>query len=148
MNALEVYAILNKKLKGVISGVASVTMEGTTIKWTFTDGSTASMKFPDPKAIAGVAITDTKHLVCTLSTGDVIDAGELPSMDIAISKESGNALIKKSDGLYVSKTAVTIDEDSLCYNDKEELSIKDDYVSDKMANNTISEKQVEELFNG
>ena len=146
MNALEVYAILNKKLKGVISGVASVTMEGTTINWTFTDGSTAAMKFPDPKAITNVAITDTKHLVCTLSTGDVIDAGELPNMDIAISKASGNALVKKSDGLYVSKSALIIDDNSLCYNEQEELSVKDNYVFDQMAINTITNEQVEELF--
>lgn len=149
MNALEVYAILNKKLKSVISGVSSVSIEGTSITWTFTNGTTSTMTFPEPTSIKDVLISDTRHLICTLSNGDVIDAGELPKMEVKISKESGNALVEKEDGLYVSKSAITVDESSLSFNEKGELEVNPDYVSEILTeNNTISDKELEELFNG
>lgn len=82
MTAIQVYAILNKKFNGLISGVDHVEVEGTTLKFFFTDGSTANMVFPDPIGIEDLKITyiDKKpHLICTLTDRTEIDAGILPS---------------------------------------------------------------------
>ena len=49
MTALQVYAILNKKINGVASGVASHRVEGTDLILTFTDGTSATISFPTPK---------------------------------------------------------------------------------------------------
>ena len=37
MTALQVYAILNKRIKGLISGVKSAVVNGTSIIWTMND---------------------------------------------------------------------------------------------------------------
>lgn len=49
MTALQVYALLNKKIKGVASGVASHKVEGTNLILTFTDGTTEIISFPTPE---------------------------------------------------------------------------------------------------
>lgn len=48
MTAIQVYALLNKKINGLTSGVQSVTVNGTTLNFVFSDGSTQTMTFPTP----------------------------------------------------------------------------------------------------
>lgn len=79
---MTLFALLNSKIKAVASGVSSVTVTGTTLNFVFTNGSTAQMVFPTPAD--GVSITDvdingSNHLICTMSDGSTIDAGQLPS---------------------------------------------------------------------
>lgn len=81
MEAIQVYAILNKKLNGLTSGVKSATVNGTTITFVFNDGSTSVMTFPtikdDIDSIKGLSITDVdvnsdNTITCTLSDGSII----------------------------------------------------------------------------
>ena len=59
-----------------MSGVQSVTVDGTTLKFVFNDGSTQNMVFPNPKN--GASITDVNikeisneyHLICTITDAD------------------------------------------------------------------------------
>lgn len=146
MNALEVYALLNKKLKGVISGVESTKIIDNTIYWTFTDGTSEQMTFPTPTSIQDVFISDDNHLYCSLTTGTLIDAGALPTSNIEISKATGNILVQKEDGLYVPSAEISID-DSLDYNTAGELGVKESFVSETIENNnTISTTDIERLF--
>lgn len=83
MDAIAVYALLNKKIKGLISGIQGVSISGTTITFTMVDGTKEIMTFPTPAD--GVSITDVdvdtdKHLIVTLSDGNTIDAGEIPTV--------------------------------------------------------------------
>lgn len=77
------YALLNKKIKGLASGVKSATVQGTSIVFTMNDGSKQTITFPTPAD--GVSITDVdvdtnKHLICTMSDSTSIDAGEIPTI--------------------------------------------------------------------
>lgn len=77
------YALLNKKIKGLISGIQGVSISGTTITFTMADGTKEVMTFPVPAD--GVSTTDidvdtNKHLICTMSDGTTIDAGEIPTI--------------------------------------------------------------------
>ena len=45
---MTLYALLNKKIKGLVSGVRSAVVQGTTIVFTMNDGSTQTMTFPTP----------------------------------------------------------------------------------------------------
>ena len=56
MTALQVYAILNKRIKGLISGVKSAVVNGTSIIWTMNDNTKVTMTFPKPKD--GISVTD------------------------------------------------------------------------------------------
>lgn len=83
MDAIAVYALLNKKIKGLISGIQGVSISGTTITFTMVDGTKEIMTFPTPAD--GVSITDVdvdtdKHLIVTLSDGNTVDAGEIPTV--------------------------------------------------------------------
>ena len=77
------YALLNKKIKGLTSGIQGVSISGTTITFTMADGTKEVMTFPTPTD--GVSITDVdvnadKHLVVTLSDGNTVDAGLVPTV--------------------------------------------------------------------
>lgn len=108
MDAEQVYAILLKLINGVSSGVSSVNVSGTTLTFYFTNGTTQSMTFPAPEngkdgadgkdgkdgkngkdgekgadgkngtSVVSIKINGSNHLICTLSDGNIIDAGELP----------------------------------------------------------------------
>lgn len=83
MDAIAVYALLNKKIKGLISGIQGASISGTTITFTMADGTKEVMTFPVPAD--GISITDVdvdidKHLIVTLSNGNTIDAGEIPTV--------------------------------------------------------------------
>ena len=59
------YALLNKKIKGLASGVKSATVQGTSIVFAMNDGSKQTITFPTPAD--GISITDVdinadKHL--------------------------------------------------------------------------------------
>lgn len=77
------YALLNKKIKGLTSGIQGASISGTTITFTMADGTKEVMTFPVPTD--GVSVTDVdvnadKHLICTMSDGTSIDAGEIPTI--------------------------------------------------------------------
>lgn len=78
---MTLYALLNKKIKGVISGVDSVQVQNQNLVFNFTDGSTQTMIFPTPAdgkdgtSIKDIDINMANHLICTMSDNTIIDAG-------------------------------------------------------------------------
>lgn len=89
------YSLLNKKIKGLTSGIQGTSISGTTITFTMADGSKEVMTFPTPAD--GVSITDVdvntdKHLIVTLSDGSTVDAGLVPTVkgDKGEQGEKGN----------------------------------------------------------
>lgn len=72
------YAVLNKKIKGLVSGVKSATVQGTSLVFTFNDNTTQTITFTQPKdgvSITNVDINAVNHLICSFSDGTNIDAG-------------------------------------------------------------------------
>lgn len=107
-----VYALLNKKIRGLMSGVQSVTVDGTTLKFVFNDGSTQNMVFPNPKN--GASITDVNikeisneyHLICTITDADgnetEIDAGIIPNAKVQIASKTTAGIVKVGDNLEIT----------------------------------------------
>lgn len=72
------YGVLSKRINGILSGVKSTEVQGSSLIFNFTDGTSQTMTFPTPKD--GVSITDVevdanKHLIVTFSNNTTVDAG-------------------------------------------------------------------------
>lgn len=75
------YALCKKIAAGAVSGIKSLTVNGTTLTIETNDGQTVDMIFPTPAdgiSITDVKINNNKHLICTMSDNSTIDAGEVP----------------------------------------------------------------------
>lgn len=111
------YALLNKKIKGLTSGIQSAVVQGTSIIFTMNDGSQVTMSFPAPAdgkdgingkdgangvSIADVDINENDELICTLSDGSTINAGKITvsggsvSLDDYYTKEETDALVAEA----------------------------------------------------
>lgn len=117
--------ILSKKIAmGVASGIANISLQGTTLIFNFKDGTQSSISIPLPKdgvdgkdglSIIKVEINDNNHLICTMSDNSTIDAGELPG------KETGSGVIQVKDKASLpikgeeDKLYLTIDDGTLYY---------------------------------
>lgn len=78
-----VYALLNKKIKGLASGVQSANVVDNKIIFTMNDGSTQTMVFDEPEdgvSVANMTIDADNHLICTMSDNSTIDAGIIPTV--------------------------------------------------------------------
>lgn len=129
MEAIQVYAILNKKLNGLTSGVKSATVNGTTITFVFNDGSTSVMTFPtikdDIDSIKGLSITDVdvnsdNTITCTLSDGSIITSKNKISVKDGLDGKDGNKGENGKDGF---SPIITEDENNT--NDVYKLYITD-----------------------
>lgn len=78
-----IYSRLNKRIKGLTSGIQGASISGTTITFTMADGSKEVMTFPTPAdgvSIIDVDVNTDKHLIVTLSDGSTVDAGLVPTV--------------------------------------------------------------------
>lgn len=105
---------LSKEVKSIESGIDSIEVNGTKLIFHTTSGDTLEMTFPQPEngaAITNVEVTDDVHIICTLSNGETIDAGEIPLPEVKLSKQDDNILIQKPDGLYAKQFRVNSTSD-------------------------------------
>lgn len=94
-------ALCEKIASGAVSGVAGMSVDGQTLNIECNDGTHLEMEFPTPAdgvSIVDVEITAQRHLICTLSNGDTIDAGEVPTVQgyspqITVKKSTDTAYI-------------------------------------------------------
>ena len=78
-----------------------MSVDGQTLNIECNDGTHLEMNFPTPAdgvSIVDVDITAQKHLICTLSDGNTIDAGEVPTVQgyspqITVKKSTDTAYI-------------------------------------------------------
>lgn len=78
-----VYALLNKKIKGLASGIKSSSVSGSTITFTMNDGSVQTITFPTPAdgiSIVDVDIDTKNQLYVTLSDGEEILVGTIATL--------------------------------------------------------------------
>ena len=84
LDPLVVKSILEKKINLALAGLASASVSGATINFTFMDGTQDSITFQQPAdgedgvSIVDVEIDASNHLIVTLSDESTIDAGALP----------------------------------------------------------------------
>ena len=74
-------ALAKKFATKVAAGFSSVEVDGMDIIFTLNDGSQVTLTVPEPEN--GVSVTDldidnNNNLICTLSDGSTVNAGELP----------------------------------------------------------------------
>ena len=124
MDAIQVYAILNKRIRGLTSGIRSAVVQGQSIVFTMNDGSTQTMTFPTPAdGKDGSSITNVEirqvgndyHLFCTITDadGNVTEkvllevGGAIPAMSVEKGQwhrleclESGTVILEMKDGAY------------------------------------------------
>ena len=106
------YALLNKKIRGLVSGIQSASVSGTTITFTMNDGSKQIMTFPTPKDGASITnvnikkISNEYHLICTIADADgnetEIDAGIIPNTKVQIASKSTAGIVKVGDNLKIT----------------------------------------------
>jgi len=75
------YALCKKIASAAASGIDRMYVEDTTLYIITKDGETLEIDFPTPEdgvSITAVNIDNNKHLICTMSDGQTIDAGEVP----------------------------------------------------------------------
>lgn len=89
MTALEAYALAKKIAISAVSGIASYSIDGTTLVMTTNDGQVLRMTFPTPKDGVGIQSTKinaNKHLIITYDDGTTEDAGLLPGTDVDVTQ--------------------------------------------------------------
>lgn len=75
------YILAKKKITSALSGISNITLNGNQIVFQLKDGTQLSMYIPIPAdgiSITKVEINTQNHLICTLSDGSTLDAGEIP----------------------------------------------------------------------
>lgn len=78
------YALAKKLAAAAVSGISNLQVNGTDLVITTKDGQTLTMNFPTPQdgiSIANIIVNDDNHLICTLSDGNEIDAGIVPTVE-------------------------------------------------------------------
>ena len=86
MTALEAYALAKKVAKSAVSGIKSLTVNGTTLIIETNDGNVLEMEFPDPRGVKKTEIDENNHLIVTYSDDTVEDAGPLPESEIKVTQ--------------------------------------------------------------
>lgn len=74
---------VKKIAAGAVSGISNLTVNGTTLTITTNDGNILEINFPTPQdgiSIADIKIEENNHLICTLTDGEKIDAGIVPTV--------------------------------------------------------------------
>lgn len=111
------YILAKKIALGAVSGIQNITFNGNQIIFHFNNGSTATMTVPVPKdgvSIVKVEINKKKHLICTMSDGTELDAGEIPGGTggglIQANKKSDLPNLGKDDTIYL-----VLNEETLYY---------------------------------
>lgn len=119
MTAIEAYVLAKKIALGAVSGIKNITLSPTgQLVFVFNDGSSANWQIPLPQdGVDGLSITDVeinanKHLICTMSDGSTIDAGELPGGGGLVQVSNFSSLPTTGDK---STLYLTLDDDSLYY---------------------------------
>lgn len=118
------YGVLSKRINGILSGVKSTEIQGTSLIFNFTDGTSQTMTFPIPAdgkdgangiSIVGLEITPTNHLIGTFSDGSVVDAGLITTIRgergyTGTAGKDGKDGIDGADGVDGISPTVTITE--------------------------------------
>lgn len=74
--------LAKKYANKLMGGYTKVEVDGMSIIFTLIDGKKVTLTVPKPKdgvSIVDISVNEEKHLICTLSDGSKVDAGEVPN---------------------------------------------------------------------
>ncbi len=89
MTALEAYALAKKIAISAVSGIANLSVNGTTLTIETNDGNTLDMVFPTPadgRGIAKAEVNSNDHLIITYDDGVEEDAGLIKGSDVQVTQ--------------------------------------------------------------
>lgn len=120
MDGLVAYILARKLVAGAASGISNVALNGNQLVFQFKDGTSASMTIPLPEdgkdgedgndgvSVADIAVNDKGHLICSLSDGTSIDAGEIPTPIVFVDSTEKLPVKGQITTLYVAGTSIYI----------------------------------------
>lgn len=80
MNIVDI-KLANKFATKVAAGFSKVEVDGMNINFTLNDGTKTTLTVPAPAdgvSVIDLDVNNNKHLICTMSDGSTVDAGEVP----------------------------------------------------------------------
>ena len=89
MTALEAYSLAKKIAISAVSGIANLSVNGTTLTIETNDGNTLDMVFPTPadgRGITKAEVNSDDHLIVTYDDGVVEDAGLIKGSDVQVTQ--------------------------------------------------------------
>jgi len=173
MTALEAYALAKKIATSAVTGIKSLSVNGTTLLIETNDGNTLEMVFPTPadgRGVSDAKINENNHLIFTYDDGTEEDAGEIKGADIKVTSLVNEGTKIATINIDGEDTNIFIPEDigDKDYNKIEnkpsingemlsgnkstsDLNLADDDTiivkDDKLTINTIGTDDIESLFN-
>lgn len=155
------YALCKKLIAASASGISNIELNGNTMTITTNSGESFNLTFPVPAdgvdgaSIAAVQVNKSNHLICTLTDGTEIDAGEIKTIKGADGAtpyigENNNWWIKDTDTGVAANinavTAITLNEEGhLIYTMSDGSTI--DAGATAIKDLSILQDQVTELIN-
>lgn len=91
------YALCKKLAAAAVSGISNLSVNGTDLIIETNDGNQITMSFPTPKdgvSVTKLEINEDNRLICTLSDGTEIDAGEVKQGKDGTDGEDGISITK------------------------------------------------------
>lgn len=120
MDGLVAYILARKLVAGAASGISNIVLNGNVLEFQFKDGTSASMTIPLPEdgkdgedgndgvSVTDIAVNDSGHLICSLSNGTSVDAGEIPTSIIFVKNTDELPIKGQISTLYVAGTSIYI----------------------------------------
>ena len=171
MTALEAYALAKQIATSAVTGINSLSVDGTTLIIKTNDGNTLEMVFPTPadgRSIVSANINEEGHLIFTYDDDEKEDAGLIPtkvevtsvaregtkianikvngeSTDIFIPEDLGTKYSKLTDKPSINGNTLSGNKSTsdLALADEDTIIVKDD----KLTINTVDDNDIESLFN-
>lgn len=142
-------ALCKKLVAGAVSGIASLEVNGTTLIITTKDGQKVDMVFPTPEdglSVSNMYVNEKKELICILSDGTEINAGEVPvyipqkGVDYLTQEEIDTIKQEVAEEIEITDNAITTAKIADANVTKAKLSVEVQASLDKAANTLADAK--------
>lgn len=123
MDGLVAYVLAKKIAMSAVSGISNISLNGTQLIFHFKDGTSASMTIPLPEdgkngvdgkdgidgiSVKTLSINDNGELICLLSDGTTINAGDIPNPIVFVDNTDELPVPGQISILYVAGTSIYI----------------------------------------
>lgn len=114
MDGLVAYILARKLVAGAASGISNIVLNGNQLEFQFKDGTSASMTIPLPEdgkdgvSVTDITVNDSGHLICSLSNGTSVDAGDIPAPIVFVKNTDELPVKGQISILYVAGTSIYI----------------------------------------
>lgn len=117
MDGLVAYILAKKLVASAASGISNIVLNNNQLVFQFKDGTSASMTIPLPEngedgndgvSVINITINDNGQLICLLSNGTSINAGEIPNPIVFVNSTEELPKNGQTSVLYIAGTSIYI----------------------------------------